>query len=245
MLTVREIKDGFQLVFPKEVMGQLGLKDKDKVEFEIKEDGILLKAKHPQANRVGEVAFQNDTLEEIKRKMQKRVGLTKDEMEIAAQAGLQEIWALFKEVANRQEEVDRRQSEAVKVQSYTIFIRNLRHPSYRLRHPIPVLIERDSDVIIATCHDIGMYGTGADVQEALSDLCAAIIKYYETLKDDELLPSQKSAFLKQIIDENIKPDPWLEIRGMFADDQDFDDFVKEIEAYRKEQNEAYWRELDE
>jgi len=88
MLTVREIKDGFQLVFPKEVMGQLGFKDKDKVEFEIKEDGIFLKAKHPQANQVGEAAFQNDTLEEIKRKMQKRVGLTKDEMEIAAQAGL-------------------------------------------------------------------------------------------------------------------------------------------------------------
>jgi len=77
MLTVREIKDGFQLVFPKEVMGQLGLKDKDKVEFEIKEDGILLKAKH-----------RSESLEEIKRKMQKRAGLTKDEMEIAAQAGL-------------------------------------------------------------------------------------------------------------------------------------------------------------
>jgi len=29
MLTIREIKDGFQLVFPKEVMGQLGFKDKD------------------------------------------------------------------------------------------------------------------------------------------------------------------------------------------------------------------------
>lgn len=77
MLTVREIKDGFQLVFPKEVMGQLGFKDKDKVDFEIKEDGILLKAKH----YIG-------TLDEIKRKLQERVGLTKDEMEIAAQAGL-------------------------------------------------------------------------------------------------------------------------------------------------------------
>ena len=77
MLTVREVKDGFQLVFPKEVMGQLGFKDKDKVEFEIKEDGILLKKK-----------YHTGTLDEIKRKMQKRVGLTIDEMEIAAQAGL-------------------------------------------------------------------------------------------------------------------------------------------------------------
>jgi predicted RNase H-like HicB family nuclease len=51
-----------------------------------------------------------------------------------------------------------------------------------------------------------MYGTGEDVQEALSDLCAAITEYYETLKDDEgnlgLLTSQHYAFLKQIIEEN-------------------------------------------
>lgn len=29
-------------------------------------------------------------------------------------------------------------------------------------------------------------------------------------------------------------DPWLEFRGMFADDPDFDDFLSEIEAYREE-----------
>jgi len=77
MLTIREIKDGFQLIFPKEIMGQFGFKDEDKVEFEIKEDGILLKAKHHTV-----------TLDEMKRKMRERVGLTMDEMEIAAQAGL-------------------------------------------------------------------------------------------------------------------------------------------------------------
>lgn len=157
---------------------------------------------------------------------------------------IQEMWALFRDIAKRQK-------EAVEAQPYTIFIQNLRHPSYRLRHPIPVLIERDDDMIIATYHDVDMSGTGADVQEALSHLCAAIIKYYETLKDDEdntdSLPSQEYAFLKQIIvkteAEGIK-DPWLEIRGMFADDPHFDDFVKEIETYRKELNEAYWRELE-
>ncbi len=90
-------------------------------------------------------------------------------------------------------------------QPYTIFIQNLRHSSYHLRCPIPILIEYDDDVIIATYHDIDMYGTGADVQEALSDLCAAIVEYYETLKDDEgnlgLLTSQEYAFLKEIIVE--------------------------------------------
>jgi predicted RNase H-like HicB family nuclease len=29
-------------------------------------------------------------------------------------------------------------------------------------------------------------------------------------------------------------DPWLEFRGMFADDPDFEDVLKEIEAYRQE-----------
>ena len=31
-----------------------------------------------------------------------------------------------------------------------------------------------------------------------------------------------------------KLDTWMEFRGMFADDPDFDDFLLEIEAYRKE-----------
>ena len=90
-------------------------------------------------------------------------------------------------------------------QPYTIYIQNLRHSSYHLRYPIPILIEYDDD-IIATYHDIDMYGTGADVQEALADLCAAIVEYYETLKDDEenlgLLTAQHYAFLKQFIVEN-------------------------------------------
>lgn len=29
-------------------------------------------------------------------------------------------------------------------------------------------------------------------------------------------------------------DPWLEFRGMFADDPDFDAFLQEIKAYRQE-----------
>lgn len=33
-----------------------------------------------------------------------------------------------------------------------------------------------------------------------------------------------------------KSDPWLEFRGMFADDPDFDDFMLEIKDYRKELN---------
>ena len=44
--------------------------------------------------------------------------------------------------------------------------------------------------------------------------------------------------------ENPEEDPWIKYAGMFTDDPDFEDVMKEIEAYRKELDEAYWRELD-
>jgi len=151
---------------------------------------------------------------------------------------VQEVRTLFKEIIEHQ-------GPDVKSQPYTIFIENLRHPPYCFRHPIPVLIERDGDTIIATYHDVDIHGTGGNVQEALDDLCAAIIEYYERLKADygnlSKNPSQEYAILKQI----IKADPWLEIRGIFANDPDFDYVMKEIDAHRKELNEAYWKELDE
>ena len=34
-----------------------------------------------------------------------------------------------------------------------------------------------------------------------------------------------------------KSDPWIEFEGAFADDPDFDDFLKEIEVYRKKLDE--------
>jgi hypothetical protein len=60
-------------------------------------------------------------------------------------------------------------------------------------------------VVIATYDDVDLYGTGDDVQEAISDLCAAIVEYYEGLKENEGclgdLPAQEYAFLKQMIIE--------------------------------------------
>ena len=63
----------------------------------------------------------------------------------------------------------------------------------------------DVDVVIATYDDIDLYGTGDDVQEAISDLCTAVVEYYEGLKENENrlgdIPDQEYAFLKQIIVE--------------------------------------------
>ena len=50
--------------------------------------------------------------------------------------------------------------------------------------------------------------------------------------------------LRLISQKNPAEDPWEKYAGMFADDPDFDDVMKEIEAYRKELDEAYWKELD-
>ncbi|MCZ6676606.1 MAG: hypothetical protein O7E52_05080 [Candidatus Poribacteria bacterium] len=87
----------------------------------------------------------------------------------------------------------------------TRWIQNLRHPSYQLRQPIPVVIEREGDIVIAAYDDIDLYGTGTDIQEAISDLCAAIVEYYEGLKENENrlgdLPTQEYVFLKQMIIE--------------------------------------------
>ncbi len=87
----------------------------------------------------------------------------------------------------------------------THWIQNLRHPSYQLRQPIPILIEEEGDVTIATYDDVDLYGTGEDEQEAISDLCAAIVEYYEGLKEHEgrlgEIPAQEYTFLKGIIVE--------------------------------------------
>ncbi len=153
---------------------------------------------------------------------------------------VQEIWALFRETSNQIREVIKHQRE----QPYTIFIENLRHPPCRLRHPIPILIECNDEKVYATYHDLDMQGTGRNVSEALDDLCAGIIQYYEALKDNvsivgeqSRISSQKYAHLKGIIEveaQSAKTNPWLKIRGIFAVDPNFDEFIEGIKARRKE-----------
>ena len=161
---------------------------------------------------------------------------------------VQEIWALFRETNNQIREVALLKKE----QPYTIFIENLRHPSYRFCHPVPILIECNDDTVITTYHDLDMQGTGRDISEALDDLCAGIIQYYEALKNEipiegeqSRISAQKYAHLKLIIEAKAETNPWLKYAGMFADDPDFDEVLEEIEAYRKELDEAYSESIEE
>jgi len=118
------------------------------------------------------------------------------------------------------------------------------------------LIERNEEKVYATYFDLDMQGTGKNVSEALDDLCAGIIQYYEALKDnvpivgeqgggngvdpsEGRVSSQKYAHLKSIIEveaQSVEINPWLKIRGIFAGDPNFDEFIEGIKAHRKELN---------
>ena len=97
----------------------------------------------------------------------------------------------------------------------THWIQNLRHPSYHLRQPIPILIERVDDAATATYDDVGLYGTGDSVKAAISDLCAKIVARYEEL-GESAAKSQEYAFLKRII-EKVESPAWQELKQLYKE----------------------------
>ena len=97
----------------------------------------------------------------------------------------------------------------------THWIQNLRHPSYYLRQPIPILIERAEGTVTATYDDIELCGMGDSVKGAMSDLCAKIVARYEELRESPA-KSQEYTFLKQIIEE-INPPAWQELKKLYKE----------------------------
>jgi len=85
----------------------------------------------------------------------------------------------------------------------TIFIGDLRSNEYRLNMPIPVTIEYDEDTVIASFYDVEEYGVGEDLEEALSDFCAGLVEYYESLEENVHclgpLPARHWKYLKTLI----------------------------------------------
>ena len=107
----------------------------------------------------------------------------------------------------------------------TRWIQNLRHPSYHLRQPIPILIKREGDVVTANYDDLDLSGKGEDVKAAISDLCGKIVACYESKgactnqKGDS--PTQEHTFLRQIVIE-IQPELvssklWNEVKQFYRD----------------------------
>ena len=97
----------------------------------------------------------------------------------------------------------------------TRWVQNLRHPSYQLRQPIPILIERADDAVTATYDDVELCGTGDSVKAAMSDLCAKIVARYEELGESPA-KSQEHRFLKQIIEE-VEPPAWQELKQLYKE----------------------------
>ena len=102
----------------------------------------------------------------------------------------------------------------------TRWIQNLRHPSYQLCQPIPIVIERAGDIVTANYDDLELQATGNDLKAAISDLCGEIVAYYEKAQksaDQETNPpTQEQEFLKQIIVET-PPKVWEEIKQLYAE----------------------------
>ena len=97
----------------------------------------------------------------------------------------------------------------------TRWVQNLRHPSYQLRQPVPVLVENVGDVVTANYDDVELCGTGESVKAAILDLCAKIVAHYEELQANGV-KSQDYTFLKQIIEE-IQPPAWEEVKQLYRE----------------------------
>ncbi len=118
------------------------------------------------------------------------------------------------------------QLETVRVETgitrspHTRWIQNLRHPSYQLRQAIPIVVEREGEVVTAHYDDLNLTAVGDHLQAAISALCGEIVAYYEKAQksaDQEgNVPTQEHAFLEQIIVET-QPKVWEEIKQLYAE----------------------------
>lgn len=97
----------------------------------------------------------------------------------------------------------------------TRWIQNLRHPSYHLHQPIPILVRRENNAATATYDDVELGGTGDNIRAAISDLCTKIVARYEELKESAAKP-QEYAFLKRIIEEVESP-AWQELKQLYKE----------------------------
>ena len=97
----------------------------------------------------------------------------------------------------------------------THWVQNLRHPSYQLRQPIPVLVERTGDTVTANYEDVELCGTGESVKAAIADLRTRIVEYYEEVQANGV-KSEDNTFLKQIIEE-IQPPAWEEVKQLYRE----------------------------
>lgn len=68
--------------------------------------------------------------------------------------------------------------------SRTLFLRDLGRPKYRLRSPLPVVLEVDGPHVVAYSHDLDIFGWGDVEDEVLLDFKGSVCELYERLRED-------------------------------------------------------------
>ena len=100
------------------------------------------------------------------------------------------------------------------------WIQNIRHPSYQLRQAIPIVVEREGEVVTAHYDDLNLTAVGDHLQAAISALCGEIVACYEeaqkSVDREGGLSTREQAFLKQIIVET-QPKARDEIKQLYRE----------------------------
>ena len=100
------------------------------------------------------------------------------------------------------------------------WIQNIRHPSYQLRQAIPIVVEREGEVVTVHYDDLNLTAVGDNLQTAMMGLCGEIVAHYENVQNSTDREgdrrTQEQAFLKQIIVET-QPKAWEEIKQLYAE----------------------------
>ena len=92
--------------------------------------------------------------------------------------------------------------EAKIIEYKTVFIDSLNSESYTLKKPVPILIETEDKVFIASHCDLGLYAHADTEWEAVDALKELIIQFYvDLLNEKELspIPKKMMAYYHEII----------------------------------------------
>ena len=84
----------------------------------------------------------------------------------------------------------------------TFFIDSLNSESYTLKKPVPVLIETEDKIFIASHCDLGLYAHADTEWEAVDALKELIIQFYVDLLDEKKLspiPQKMMAYYREVI----------------------------------------------
>lgn len=106
-------------------------------------------------------------------------------------------------IARLEERVEKLERKTDKSVCLSVPINDLNNSKYRLRSPIFVLINRESEEFYAEAVDFNVYGIGGDEKEAIENFKEMLILCYENLKFSQRKLSRnlrtKLALLKKII----------------------------------------------